>query len=254
MIDEPVICLTSDVDWASDSCIEFFIKYILQYDVKPTFFTTHRSVLLDEYLENGVADVGLHPNFMRSSTHGNTYDEIIDHICGLYPGARCFRSHAFFDNDQIVSAMAKRGILYDSNSCQLLQPEIVPVLHSSGITRFPVFWGDGPESILATQSISFKTLKEKFLSPGLKVLDVHPFNFCMNVPTADFYRKIKHLCTDMTKENILRLSYKGIGCRSILLSLFDFFKYEGLVFKTLEEVYCDYPITDGADKIAVRRI
>ena len=60
----------------------------------------------------------------------------------MYPFAKSFRSHHFFEHNNIYREMQKIGIKYDSNLNLFFQPNIEPLRHATGIMKLPIFWED----------------------------------------------------------------------------------------------------------------
>lgn len=235
-VNHPVFCLTSDVDWASDTCIRDLAGFAEGIGVVPTFFATHSSEALDELETTGRAQIGVHPNFLPGSTHGATVDEVIDHVVGLYPGARAFRSHCFVDSTPIVRAMRDRGIRYDSNLCLFLQPDLVPLHHGAGTLRLPVFWEDDCHWDLTGADWDLEHHIDAFFTPGLKILNVHPFTFATNVPDGVFYSRVKQHATTLTPEECIELRYQGAGTRTFVTALLRAAVARGTRFNTLQEI------------------
>lgn len=125
-ITSPLFCLTSDIDWASEYAIEDLLVIASRFGVRPTIFATHPSPVLQEYAGRGLVEIGIHPNFLPGSTHGSVPGDVIDHMCGLFPGGKCFRSHTFVDHSHITKELYRRGIRYDSNLCLDLQADPNP--------------------------------------------------------------------------------------------------------------------------------
>ena len=73
-ISEPVFCLTSDIDWASDASVRFFHESIYNADFPISYFLTHDSEYLST-LRNHEVEFGIHPNFLPGSSHGELFDE-----------------------------------------------------------------------------------------------------------------------------------------------------------------------------------
>ena len=167
-VEEPVLCFTSDVDWASEPCLEDLFGQLASRGIRPTVFATHRSEVLVRREAAGDVEVGIHPNFLPGSSHGAGEDEVIDHLLGLFPSARAFRSHCFVDSTRIVRRMLARGIRYDSNLCLFLEPELRPLRHGSGIVRLPVFWEDDCHWELTGGDWNLASYLGRFLTPGLK--------------------------------------------------------------------------------------
>jgi hypothetical protein len=110
---QPVFVITSDVDWASESIIELFIQDMKDLGIRPTMFSTHRSLILNDALDDGLVEVGLHPNFLTGSSHGETPDEVIEFVKALAPNAIGWRAHSFHENSRICLSMNKVGMRYD---------------------------------------------------------------------------------------------------------------------------------------------
>ena len=80
LIQKPLFIFSSDIDWASETCIDITHKLFLKYDIKPTYFITHPSKNLEDYKRNNEAFLGSHPNFLRDSSHGKNYKQVVFRI------------------------------------------------------------------------------------------------------------------------------------------------------------------------------
>lgn len=236
LFDEPVFVLTSDVDWASEYCVGDFLDCVIPFGIRPTVFMTHRSPLLEECLAQELIEVGLHPNFLPGSDHGRDVKSVIEHMFRLVPNAVSFRSHAYVDSTEISLALVEKGIKYDSNLCLYLQPNLKPLWHWLGTLRFPVFWEDDVHSFNG-KGWDFSEFKETFFSPGLKILNVHPFMFAVNVPTYDYYQKRKEQGKHLTEKRAKSLRFKGPGERTFLLELLAAVRDRGYAFQALGDLY-----------------
>jgi hypothetical protein len=237
----PVFALTGDLDWASEACVADFLSFTASFDIRPTLFMTHRSQAVDRYVEEHGAQIGLHPNFRPESTHGSDIASVVDHCCGLYPDAQTFRSHAFYDSTDILTEIARRGIRYDSNLCLHLQPNIVPlVLGAERIVRIPVFWADDCHWRNEEEDWVVERFMPYFLTPGLKVLAVHPFNVALNTPTQAYYRDHKDQIQRADGSAIQALRWHGPGVRTFLCDLLHRLTSRGEKFYTLDEIYHRY--------------
>lgn len=248
-INSPLFCLTGDTDWTSDFALRDFLDTVTGLGVRPTIFATHRSPVLDEMDAKGLAEIGIHPNFLPGSTHGDTQAAVIDHLCRLFPRARAWRAHWFFDHTTISRDLFARGLQYDSNLCLHLQPHLQPLLHQSGLVRYPVFWEDDVHwSLGGTWDV--EAYLERFLTPGLKVLSVHPFFFAANVPDAEFYRRVKPHVGTVDGSTIGELRHEGRGVRTFVTELVERLRARGERFYTLAELHA---MLAGADGTAAGR-
>jgi ubiquinone/menaquinone biosynthesis C-methylase UbiE len=243
MINQPIYCITSDLDWASDYCIEDFLQLTRSLGVIPTLFATHDSPVIRAFSEAHPDDVGVHPNFRSNSSHGTDISTVIDHVFRIYPAAKTFRSHGYFDSSDILQEMAQRGVRYDSNLCLYLQPGIVPLqLGVPGITRLPVFWEDDTHWLRTGGDWKVENYLEAFTSPGLKIIDVHPFITALNIPSGEYYRRVHPHITTVSGKDIESLRHQGSGARTFLIDLVKFVKSQNQRFYTLHEIYRNFPV------------
>lgn len=237
---ETTFVVTGDIDWASDYCIEYFVERCNSYNIKPTLFVTHESELLDHLIENGSIEVGVHPNFLPNSTHGNTVSDVVDHILSILPEAKSFRSHSFVDSSHIQAEFLSRGISYDSNLCLYLQRNVTMLETAVGMRRYPVFWEDDAHwNRPGKVSWSFADLESAFSTPGIKVLNFHPFNVTANVDSAENYQSLRHLIQVFSKEDVGKARLKG-GVDSFLSEVLAFINSSSGQVKTLDELDAAY--------------
>lgn len=161
-------CITMDTDWASDEEVNALHGFLISNDVVPTVFATNAGAA-EDIAKLYPNDVGLHPNFAPDSTHGSTRDEVWTKLKGIFPNAKCFRSHSFQDSSKILSNLTWYGMEYDSNLCTDMQKGIVPIkMAASRRWRYPVFWEDDVHHNPSPHNF------EPFKTPGLKIINVHP--------------------------------------------------------------------------------
>ncbi len=239
--DEPIICLTFDVDWASEEALKFTYEIIEKYNYKTTFFLTHRSELLLSLIEKNYIDSGIHPNFLENSSQGSSYAEVIDFCTDFLPSAESFRCHRYFDVNDITDAFVKKGFKYDSNLCTFLE-RVEPFVHRSGLIRFPIFFEDGAY-LFHKGNLNFREVgKELFYKPGLMILNIHPMHMALNSPDFQYARRIKDILTweewnKLDYKSLEKISYKGYGIREFIIELFEFIKKENIKIFSLNELY-----------------
>ena len=244
MINQPIFCITSDIDWASDYCIEDFLELTRSFEITPTLFATHESQVVRAFSDSNPDHLGVHPNFRSNSTHGTDYISVIDHIFQLYPSANTFRSHCFYDSSDILSEISRRGIKYDSNLCLHLQPNIVPLqMNIPNLTRFPIFWEDDWHWRQTGGDWELRHYLDAFTSPGLKIINVHPFVLSANVPSEDYYLKVKEHTKTFSHEDIDKIRYDGPGLRTFFIDLIEFLRSQNMRFHTLHELYHMFPVS-----------
>lgn len=241
MINEPIFCITADCDWASDYCIEDFTSLVSGYGIKPTIFATHESAAIKKLLSSNNIEVGLHPNFLPGSSQGTDYSEIVDNLFKIYPEAKTFRAHSYFDNSRILQYMLEKGVRYDSNISLYLQPNITPLRLAVGVIRFPVFWDDDGHWINSNNNWNPDYYLQHFLSPGLKILNFHPFFVTGNIPDEKYYSKMRDHIQTMDSDSVNSLRYSGEGPRTFLTGILDKLTSLNERFHTLDELYHLFP-------------
>lgn len=229
--DKPVFCFTSDSDWYSDDCMLNLKQIFRQYATKLTVFATHKL----PFDEDQDTQIGLHPNFLPGSTHGNDVTEVFTHLRSIYPKAQTFRSHSYCDSQRITEEAAKLDFRYDANLCLYLQQNIQPLKNCHGIIRFPSFFDDNIHWF-HNGTWDFELYKKQFLTPGLKIINFHAFHLALNSPDFAYYQQHKSHLNQINKETIARLRFAGAGPETFLKQILDEVagKYDCL---TLNELY-----------------
>ena len=199
-----------------------------------TVFVTHESKIIEkEYSGRRRRFVGLHPNFLKGSTHGEDYMDIISNVVNIWGDARGFRSHSFYDHNRISDEFVRRGFKYVSNLSLDLQPDIVPLRHVSGIIRFPLFFEDYGY-LSRYETFNFSELVNSLNCNGMKIFDFHPIHICMNTPSIDYYEGFKDKWNVSNWESFI---YDGYGARSLLIDLLSFVRETEISAMYLDEVY-----------------
>ena len=179
---------TCDIDWAPEWAIEKTLSLFKSENVPLTPFITHESEAIKREYANPEKSryVGLHPNFRPKSSHGDNYIDVIDFVTDLWPESRCFRSHCLSEDSYIIREFYDRGFKYDSNLCFHLQPSCFPIVHPSGLLRFPFIWSDD------SKEFSFKLNDIKYVleTPGLKIFDIHPIHLAKKQEEQVFLKEL----------------------------------------------------------------
>jgi hypothetical protein len=227
--------LTCDLDWASEPCIEHFLRIAARFQVKPTVFVTHASEAVREAARAGQVELGIHPNFLPDSTQGGGVDAVLDHTLALAPRAVAVRCHRHVTSPAIERALAERGLRFDSNTCRQLEPDIAPIELASGLRRFPVFFEDDIHWG-RPRSWRFEDHTAAFFSAGLKILNFHPFMVALNAPDGAFYARHKHLIPTLGADEAAGLRHPGLGAGTFLVEALAAIQAAGHRFMTLSEL------------------
>ena len=109
--------LTFDIDWAEDKMMEPILEELLKRRMKSTWFVTHDTPLLQVFRKHSdLVDLGIHPNFLEGTTHGESEEEILQHVLALVPEARVIRTHNVFQSGPLLSKIANlKSIQLDSS-------------------------------------------------------------------------------------------------------------------------------------------
>jgi len=140
---EPVFCFTSDIDWASEATIQYSHELLSASELRLTYFNTHPSTYLNELLADKIIRMLIHPNFLPDSSHGNNFLEVIDYCKKLVPDADGFRSHRYFEVNDIMDELFARNFKFVSNICTRCDERLHPFFHRSGLVSIPIFFEDG---------------------------------------------------------------------------------------------------------------
>lgn len=184
---EPTFVLTGDQDWAPDWTLELMISLAGEHDVPLHLFVTNEAAPLRA---PGVS-LGIHPNFLPGSSHGSDPAAVIEHCQDLVPGATTARTHAFTESTHWLAELARAGVTVDSNLCVLLQPDLVPLLHVTGLLRLPVFLEDDVVLRWSPHVPAITDIEPWLFKPGLKILNFHPALVGINAHSAEHYESAR---------------------------------------------------------------
>lgn len=123
----------------------------------------------------------------------------------------------------------------------------------AGIIRLPVFWEDDIHWEQSNANWNFKEFMGHFTTPGLKIINFHPFLVAINAPNEEYYKKVKAKIKTLSKADIETVRYKGKGARTFLIELLDYIKLIGEKGYTLNELYAmfreeEFSVLDNATK------
>lgn len=230
---QPVYCFTSDLDWAPESMIKELMD--LFKDTPLTPFVTHHSRIIEEnYRGEKKKYVGVHPNFLPGSTHGDSITQVVTSVMKIWPDTCCFRSHSFFDHYYVGKEFYNWGIEYDSNLCLHLQSNIIPLRHVTGLLRFPVFLQDNHYT-LREGVWDISHIEDVIDTPGLKIFNFHPIHIALNTPDMEYYESVKETVKWGDWRDYVN---KGKGVRTFLVDLIKLVKQKpGAGIYYLDDIY-----------------
>ena len=243
--EEPVFCFTSDIDWSSESIIKYSHDILSGDDLKLTYFTTHSSPFLNELNALNKIDLLIHPNFLPNSSHGDSFKEVIDYCMNLVPNADGFRSHRYFEVNDIMDDFAKRGFRFVSNHCTRCETNIKPLKHRSGLLSIPIFLEDGGYLIM-DPTLNFDNLIPRLKSPGLKVINFHPAHMAFNTPNFAYTRSIKdsfsrEIWGNLGLSQLQKLENREqLGVRKTIQQVIEFASSNDYKVLSMREIYHEH--------------
>jgi hypothetical protein len=235
LLREPTFVLTGDQDWAPDWALGAMLEIVAAHDVPLHLFVTNDCETLHGTLPAGMT-LGIHPNFRDASSHGASPHEIIDFCQSLVPDAVTFRTHAITEDNYILCELARRGFVADSNLVTFLQPGLVPIIHSTGLLRFPIFLEDDIFMWWASPELHPGTLSTLFLTPGLKVLNFHPALVGINAPSVAYYDARRPELFGAPEPRRRIDPYTGRGVSTLLIDLITAARRAGHTFTPFPEL------------------
>ena len=214
------IFLTFDIDWCSDEVLEYTLDILEEYNIKATFFVTHKTKLLERMRQNKNIELGIHPNFNfllnGDFRYGKNIDEIIEYYKDIIPEAVSVRSHSLTQSSVIISKFYERGFV---NHCNTYIPHnsgiiLFPYKLWNGMNEVPFFWED---DIHCMYKWKFD-INEAFYNKGLKIYNFHPIHTFLNTEKLDKYENARPYLQDFKKLKEF-VNNKTYGTRDFLIDL-----------------------------------
>ncbi|MCF6339848.1 MAG: hypothetical protein L3J10_03705 [Sulfurimonas sp.] len=201
------VVLTFDLDWCSDEVLAYLLEKLISDKIPATFFITHQTILLNKIRDYDFFELGIHPNFMKGSTHGKSFEEVIDYCLSIVPEAISNRSHGLKISSNKLIHMMKNSIKID---CSLFMPNVESLqnfnfeINNKKILRVPYNWEDDYEFYQKQKKYKF----ENIANWNDKILDFHPIHVYLNSNSEELYNQYK-LNKNVDKN-------KGIGTETML--------------------------------------
>lgn len=186
--------LTIDVDWAPDWMIEYVANVLVTKNVKATWFVTHACPAVEAIQQrHDLFEIGIHPNCLPGSTHGNNEDEVLRHVKVIVPDAISMRTHGLYQSTPFLTRAAiDYGISIDVSLFLPRTPNLVQHCirwQGAELWRIPYFWEDDSEIFEDDPIWTFSD--PRLHGNGLKVFDFHPAYIALNTDKFSVYEKLK---------------------------------------------------------------
>jgi hypothetical protein len=189
------VAITLDIDWAPDHVIDRIAERLVAAGVRATWFVTHASPAVDRLrVHPALFELGIHPNFLAGSTHGDSLGEVLQHCMTLVPEARSMRTHSLVQSTVLLEAVASQTPIEHDVSLYLpghggLKPFAQP-LRARPITRLPFWWEDDFEMYGARSDWALAR-RAASAGAGLCILNFHPIHIALNSPSLERYEALK---------------------------------------------------------------
>ncbi len=222
-MDGPV--LTFDVDWAADFMLDAMARELIERRVMATWLVTHESPAIDRLRGHpDLFELGIHPNFLEGSSHGDTVSEVLQTCMAMVPEATTMRSHALVQSSPILKQVIETTQIRCDSSLLLPDMEnIRPVgfPHAEGpLMRVPYFWEDDVEMLRPNPRWA---LAEYDSGPGLRVFDFHPAHVYLNAVNSGPYHQLRRAgpLPGASEELAAGLVRPGRGPGTLFLEIVD---------------------------------
>lgn len=218
--------ITFDIDWVPDWMVATLADALCAKGIRATWFVTHRSAVLDDLRSEQSFELGWHPNFLPSSTHGTTPKVVLTHMSELVPGARSMRTHSLYQSEQHLMIAAEEFGIRNDCSVHLPQADRIephalrlkadgPLLH-----RLPHFFQDNMHMFAGR---SWQIDDAWFQRPGLSVYCFHPIHVVMNANSMAAYEHIKtrRQLSDLGPDDVGPTDLSQMGAGRLFYDLLD---------------------------------
>ena len=236
------VLLTLDVDWAPDFVIDFVAGQLISRGVRATWFVTHLSpaiIRLREHRE--LFELGVHPNFLPGSAHGDTPKAILRHCMTLLPEAISVRTHALVQSTPLIEQiLTQTPIRVDVSLFLPRAPFLRPVEYQRRgrtLLRVPYYWEDDFE--MERLEPWWRLAPLLAIGDGLKVFDFHPIHIYLNSADLGPYRLLKSRVPrlpEATPREANACVQKGEGAQTLFAQVIDHLAESG-GSRRIEDIY-----------------
>ncbi len=194
--------VTLDVDWAPDFVVDWVAAQLVERSLPATWFVTHMSPAIErlkDYPE--LFELGIHPNFLPGTTHGESPEVVLDHCTGLVPQATSMRTHGLMQYTGLLGIVMERTPITADVSifmpnCENLQP-FEYRWRGRELVRVPYIWEDDFEMGSRDPCWRLQPILER--EGGVRVINFHPIHIYLNSAGSDAYELFKS-CTSRLQD------------------------------------------------------
>ncbi len=227
------VVVTLDVDWAPDFVIDFVAELLLARRVRATWFLTHQSpatLRLSQYRDE--FELGLHPNFLPGSSHGDSPEEVLRYCMAIAPDAASVRMHGLVQSSPLLELILAQTPLKTDVSLFLPHaPHLQPVEYvwqGRSLLRIPFVWEDDDE--MERMAPCWHLAPLLTLGEGLKVVNFHPIHVFLNSSNMQPYKALKRRVpqlADATPGDVAGYVQDGEGGGTFFAEVIDYLSQRG---------------------------
>lgn len=183
--------LTFDIDWAPDFAIEEVLIKLNKANIKATFFITHPSDIIADLISSG-HHIGLHPNFLPSSSQGKDTFSVLEYLLNISPEATAIRTHSLVQSSPLFYEIFHNfpQLKYDLSTFMYKFPFVKSFdweFNGVSFKRINYNWED--DAAFHDRSFSWQEVKP---FSDLTVFDFHPIHIVLNSRSSDNYGLVKN--------------------------------------------------------------
>lgn len=225
--------ITLDIDWAPDFVIDWVADQLITHRVRATWFVTHASPSIERLRRHSdLFELGIHPNFLPGSTHGQTPAEVLKYCMKIVPEAVSMRTHSLVQSTPLLEqVMTRTPITRDVSLFMPYAAHLHPIeYHLKGhvLHRFPYYWEDDFEMHRPRPNWCLAPLCETGL--GLKIFNFHPIYIYLNSTNFESYHTIKQRHRELSnvpQRVVDKYVALGEGTRTFLMEMVAYLTKSG---------------------------
>ncbi|MBT5244664.1 MAG: hypothetical protein HOL66_10485 [Rhodospirillaceae bacterium] len=227
MLQRTRLGLTFDIDWVPDWCIKLCVDLVRNANYRATIFITHESDILADLRKLDSIELGIHPNLLPGSTHGDGVEDVLNYCLSLVPEARVMRTHALVQSSRLFKTICDEYPQIETDFSLFLpfHYNLAPTICYFGnngnfLTRIPYNWSD--------DQILWRPVWDWTAAPsvdsGFNVFAFHPIHVALNSANLDNHTSIMQLLDgrpllSLRREEVEPFVNHGAGVRTFLESL-----------------------------------
>ncbi len=235
------LAITLDFDWAPDWAIIEVAELLIRHRTRASWFVTHQCDALDMLREHkDLFELGIHPNFLPGTTHGDSPQKILAHLKDIVPEAVSMRSHSFYHNMYLLQlAVRDFGIRIDSNVFLPGNRPYIParytIQHDIDLLRVPVCWCD--DYAIAQYTPCWDRVAIDLKVPGVFTFCFHPLLVALNISAEGDLRRFRGGPLQDSPRNAFAPSETGfchgVGTQTFFMDLIGADSLAAVVLKSL---------------------